>query len=619
MEEVAILDLLGRSPQEATLILLKKPSHWSSTQGVLVVPRKLVAASRTKRTLVLALPRKGACDVFVVDRETLLSGRKVLVESRKRHHGSIRMLLISCPKGPIVAGWRYLPFPTMPLRHHVPDSFNLDVQTLQRFLAQSMQATAEWLLYDQQKLHDPKTAAKLLRQYSQSPLEHVDALFAALLLPYTKHVRIPANKRLAHTAIAGRENNHFPAETVTTVSWQDLLMSRGVKAWLHAGWVMAEAFATSNSSGRPEILESARRTALRKHIEYFQHRLPSTALEWARRALAPSAEEEESPLLTELCGGGSRFARDFRSMRADVARYAIVAASRRFERPEMNPLLWAVAPCIGTWDACLGNWANLAQVAARHSALPLIQRRVVTEVFVETEAAHQRRAAVVRYYRDHGLWLRPQHGGERSQRLASVEASTLERIGLLFSSNDAAWTPPCITALIARGRQFHHLVYRDRCTLADWLVALQPLEWTTGAEYPERLQWLAQFALGTDEFTDAVDEFVTTLSYAVAGRAGQESQFEDKKMRFSGPACKAIIDWTLSPPDPRYACRCPYAGLAQPDPGASRGLDARPCAAACADSAAAREGSGAKVPITYHPLDRLLWAKETGQAASLDW
>lgn len=165
--------------------------------------------------------------------------------------------------------------------------------------------------------------------------------------------------------------------------------------------------------------------------------------------------------------------------------------------------------------------------------------------------------------------------------------------------------------------------------MVTWLVSLRPY---TLQIYPteQAITVLTQFAHGLEGQTgvtnDDIKEFTSQLAYRF-----RKTQKEQQMFNFD---CHTLIEKTRTlgaTGVAKYACACPYASLATkptpPDPNDPEaqkkqpkdqkkdGLNIMPCARACAASVSG--GTEARLPLTFNPLDRPLWACETGKM--LEW
>jgi hypothetical protein len=607
--EAAILRALNLppSPQTRVLVLprrLTKP--WDSKKHLLYLPfhlAKAVPAHVSNCAIAAPSDATMAWDLFVVGATAVKAGK--LGTSKVDESKLVR---IPTP-GPAVPGWAYLPWP----RLTPPPGTDLVIttDTLNRLLARALQSTAEWLFLVFEGHNDPGVEARLLAQYATDEGALADTLFASLVLPYARGARAPCHKRLRATALGARS----PKKTVV-VDWEALSQATSLKHWLCAGWAQAAAF---ESLAPTDKVERLRREALDAHVAALKRLLPGPALAWVKESRAWSLGTQDD-LLTQLTGEGpGGFARDYRRMRADIGRFAIVHGQHRAPPSGEGLAHWEqqrllAAPFVGSWNAAQGGggrkWAVLAHAAAQHSQLPLIQGKAVRAAVREQKEREQRRLAIALYYRDKGLW-RVTHE-DRAERLAGLDATANpRRLETLFLRHP--YVPSCLKSVLARGRGDHHLYLPDRMILGPWLAALLPLNGDT--EEPDAVRTLTQFALAMgaeDPPTETSEALAATITQAAKGR-------EAAPAFATGYACKGVIKDTLDPEagEDRCACRCPYAALRVPNLEVSGGWDIGPCARACGAAVKAAAKDDPKVPLnTWHPLDRLLWARETGL---LEW
>jgi hypothetical protein len=566
------------------------------------VPRDLAETLPPTVTAVAIAVPAGPCPLvlrlFVVEAATVRLGKKVATKPAAAGATRRKFALVQTP-APVCDAWAYLPAPAL---LPPPGLATLSFDDVERLLARALQAAAEWLYFAAAPLsgETAATAAALLGQYGGDAGALADTFFAALVLPLAAGARLPCHKLLRTTALGALAAD---AKVVVT-AWDELLAAASLAAWIAAGRAQAAAF---EHAAPADQVERVRRAALDAHVGTFRTRLPAQALRWVHesRAWTPGTPDD---LLTALTGEGpGSVARDYAHMRADIGRWAIVHARLRPPpaadvRAHWEQQRLLAAPFVASWnDAVAGRrWVQLARAAARHSGLALVQGKAVDATANLAAGLAQRRRAVAQYYRDRGMWLAPKDAAERADRFVAIGADSAERLAQLFGS---AWTPPCIRALLARARSEHHLAGMDRFAIASWLVALQPPDGAGTA-----VQMLAEFALGLRDGTANVLQYAEELE-AMRGAVEQAVAKRAENPQGMGPACNGIITWTLTPPDERHACRCPHAALR------AGVTDNKPCAQACAAAAGAGE-KGPRVPVTFHPMQRLLWARETGR---LEW
>jgi hypothetical protein len=491
----------------------------------------------------------------------------------------------------------------------------MTTDTLNRLLARALQGAAEWLFFLglEGEKDSRTTEAHLLAQYATDEGALADTLFTTLVLPYARGARSPCHKRLRATALGARQ-----PKGVIVVDWEALPQATSLKNWLCAGWAQASAFERLAPAAQVERL---RREALDAHVTALAGKrlLPGPALAWVKESRAWSSATQDD-LLTQLTGEGpGGFARDYRQMRADLGRLAIVHGQHRAPSSGEALAHWEqqrllAAPFVGSWNAAQSGggrkWAMLAHTAAQHSQLPLVQGKAVRAAVREQDEREHRRLGIALYYRDKALW-RVTHE-DRAERLAALGAAAApRRLEKLLLRHP--YVPPCLKSVLARGRGDHHLYLPDRLILGPWLAALLPLGETDPE--PDAVRMLTQFALAMgaeDPPTETSEALATTIAQAAKGREAEPA--------FAlGYHCKGVIKDTLDPKagEERCACRCPYAALRVPNIEVSGGWDIGPCVRACGAAVKTAAKDDPKVPLsTWHPLDRLLWARETGV---LEW
>jgi hypothetical protein len=609
--EAAIVFALGLNKTHTHVIILpqrqQKLSTWDASKQRLCIPRDLALSAplhASSWAIAVHMPPEAGptWHLFVVDGRAARAGKWVV-----SNMGKSKLVQLTSP-APVLSGWAYFPWP----RLTPPLGFDLDVTqaSLSRLLALSLQGAAEWLFY----ICGPRAddvEARLLAQYGTDECALADTLFNTLVLPYARGVRLRAHKRLRDVALPKG------GSAVVVVDCDELLQCTSLQNWLRAGWAQAAAFERLAPASHVECL---RREGLNEHAAAMRRLLPGPALAWvtASRAWAPNTPDD---LLTQLTGEGpGGFARDYRQTRADLGRLAIVRAGQHRPPSAGEALVhWKqqrlfCAPFVGSWDAAQGGgpqrWAVLADAAARlgSSNVSLIQSGAIRAAVDKQRHDEQERRGRALYYRDKGLW----HVGkeDRLARLSALGVTAAPgRLVTFFLKHP--YVPACLKAVLARGRGDHHLFMGDRLVLGPWLAALLP------APDPDKVQMLTEFALALAP-TDAATETSEALAATITQAANQRT--DKTAIEFAtGYACNGVIKHTLGPDanEERCACRCPYAALRQPSVAASGGWDNGPCVRACGAAVKEAAKGDPKIPLsTWHPLDRLLWARETGV---LEW
>jgi hypothetical protein len=201
-------------------------------------------------------------------------------------------------------------------------------------------------------------------------------------------------------------------------------------------------------------------------------------------------------------------------------------------------------------------------------------------------------------------WQRPQWPGPARQQQHARLHAALTRLDDLVYDRSRLGVPPCMVAVLDKGRSAQHLIYNERRTMASWLVAMQPLMDGGGGANDSDIEedaqvggaddaTLARFALGIAPDADVprlpaktravLAELQTTIRAARARRAADTTA--------TSWGCAGIIN--ASHQVTAGTVTCPYV--------AQHGTDRMACMRACS-------GAGA---LCTHPLDHVLRA--------LDW
>jgi hypothetical protein len=603
---------------------------WQRLPDRLLLPQSLVTKSLASvGTLVVALPIRDSrfiYELFLVSRGLLQNSALVKAKPPFKEGVFTRVYSVLFEK-PTHTGWRWppvpnaLPFPLLEPPADPDKSITLDLVT--RALALSMQATAEWLVYEAtpEAYADVALRQDLLAQYATNEVRAADAFFSMLVLPFTSGARPEPNATAAHTALAA--SGYCASKAPPGVFlWKNAASTETMKTWVRAGIAMTSTFVAHGHTCDADM-RALRLGALEQHAASFGDRLPATALAWMQRSRDGSAA---APLMRELLAEasgdeGEQLVRAFQHMRADVGRWCVASAPLS---ALPGNIAWAAEPFIQVWNKALAEsyegtpavtWGAVALQVAQHSLKPVLLRATIERMEEAKKVAQLHRVKTMQYYKSIGRWLYPDFKDPMDgvQRLAEVRATSYERLmHLLVSTQAHANIPECVRFVMTRGRREHHLVRHDRWILARWLISLQPRSLTPFSQTAEKLRVLADFAFGMDvcetpkTYQEAVEEFVGNLAQAVKHRM-QKKQHPNQHFVM----CEEVIKHTLKPPDTRYACRCPHAALRAPSQKFEKAYDVKPCVTACAAAA------GPSVPTVYRPLDRILWAKETGREASL--
>ncbi len=499
----------------------------------------------------------------------------------------------------------------------------LSMDDMRTMLAQSIQATAELRVLSLTSL--PANAPRdrqFLTQYATERAQVCDAFFAMFIMPRTRDALAPTGAITLNAAA--------PTQRIHTddgvFAWKDAAKAPSIREWLRAADTLALLYA--------RLLPMTRLTgiidALDAHKAYFGGRLPATALAWIDRIV----QNRNTPL-NPYTHDGAVIATAFYHVRADVARWCVSHAPRP-TTDEMSSayhqLLNVVDPLVASWDKTLevaanlftdsvvgaatavDAWGALALAMAQHSGLSVLTwpeiihgRRILAE---EKEASAKQQAR----YRALGYWQRPDakvNPLDRMQRLAAVNANSLLRLKeLLVSDQPHESIPPCIRRALQRGRELHHLNNSDRFMLAPWLVALQP---ATIPPTHQAVVFMAHFALGADVDTPPHPDYEETLAHFTDDLVRSVVR-RRKHPHNTGKMCAGVIAVTLEGSDKeRTACVCPHAHLRTASAARKDGIDNYACTRECARATEATTTSGARIPVTYHPMDRVLWAKEASK------
>jgi len=584
--EAAIVSTLGLNSLHTHVLVLPerllKLKTWDAPKQRLCVPRAdALLAPPTAQSWAIAVREEGAITwhLFVIDGPTARAGKHVT-----SNVGKMPLVRLSSP-APVVSGWAYLPAPR--LTPPLGTDLEMTQETVEHLLGLALQGAAEWLFFLARPATDPlksEDEARLLKQYGTDEGALADTLFNTLVLPYAYGVRVRGHKRLR--SVAGR--------------------------------AQAAAFERLAPAGHVERL---RRLNLDRHVDGMKGLLPGPALAWVKASRAWSPNTGADDLLTRVTGEGpGGYARDYRQIRSDLARAAIVKAGQ-YKAPTSGEAIahWKqqrhlCAPFVGTWNmaASSQHWALAADDACRFAvkSVRLVQAAAIQPIVAKHRAEEQARRARALYYQQHprtdggGGWEVSQK--DRLTRLSALGATdSASRLAAFLLKNP--FVPPCLKEVLARGRKEHRLVKDERLVLGPWLAALLPGD----REDPERVEMLTSFALdGPGASTETRESLASVITTAVARREGGEGANKFT----TGYACSGIIRRTLNE-GKEAPCQCPYAALQEPSLHASGGWNIGPCVRACGTPV--KDAGWPKVPLnTRHPLDRLLWAREAG---ALEW
>jgi hypothetical protein len=618
MLETSLLAHLNLSPLTTRVHIVPHAWHCIQEKNIILVPASIRPPAHGTLLVVVPLapakPRHYQVTLFSMAEVT--KANKVGVTPPNRMKEQRMRQLVLRRRGGMEWQWPLLPRQFPFLRFNpIGMTQEMTMDKLKSMLAKSLQATAEWHIYSSSLSVPMQT--ELLMQYGD--IREEDSLFAMLVLPYTQNVRPDASKNVIKMTKGD--------QILKVFQWKEAAMTLNVRLWLQAGDILAQCFSSTLNLTNEE-LKQQRFKALDDHEQWCRHksRLPLEAFGWIERL-----RNKEHSLLTELTEGVNetdQWMRTQRHIRADIARWCIAYAPRPKGEEQWNDefeqYFGAAAGFIREWDHIvdivsyssseqerLVGWGRLAERMAQVSDCPLVQRDVIRQMRLEQEELSLAREKQLAYFRALMHWEGVTQKNRR-QRLEAIEATTFERLHALFVSPPRPHVniPACIRSVIERGRSQHHLIWDDRCILSKWLVSLQSMM----RRPPNLFKLLADFALGVDlcaseeecaRVKPQVEIFVGHLIAASTKRPNSANQSP-------GRSCSGIIAATLKVKDERFATRCPFASLHTVN-SENGMMNVKPCVTACAQSS-----PGA--PVVYHPLDRLLWAKESGKLGKLlDW
>lgn len=481
---------------------------------------------------------------------------------------------------------------------------DLKIDALRASWARAIQATAEWNVFAADPGGAPAGAAqRLLTEYDRPGSLADDARFAVAVLPHTEGALHTVSKNVVNATTVGDTSRLF--------LWRDGASAPSVAAWIAAAEARARAYVGSppgTSAAADGGLARVVAAALDAHVAYFQARLPATALAWVERVR--TALQQPTDVLADALGLTSAaecFVRTHRHARADVARYCVGQAPRptAAERTALHRQIEAVrAPFVAAWDDALREckrdrvlaWGRLAELmVGAGSGRPFVQAATLERAREERARRAELRRQMLRVARLTGEWLPPDDDEERLERLAALDASTVERLTELFTHSAA---PACVRHFLKSTRDAHHADHRERFILAKWLTLLQ--------RDPVDVPTLVQFAL------DVPDPSASACAAAADSLKVQvDALLASQRVGNAGPplsfGCRTIISGSGA-----ATCACPYAGAAvkETQKDGTVHLNIGACARACADAT----GNSKAQPVD-HPLERLLWLAET----ALDW
>ena len=526
----------------------------------------------------------GTHRVFFLTREQIREGKPVTLKDTKLNKTRCHRTLVDL-SNPNVKVDKFIWPPGnnqlyWPGSVPIPDE--LSSEKMEQHMAWSIQATAEWSLFE--LLNRPDQLGRdMVTVYNIPNVALGDMLFARLVLPYAKQPDT-ISEAVAETIV----RKHKLHET-TFFSWHDTSRWKGLNRWAAAGALMANTFVKYCKT--EQAMDCTRAIAKHRTNPMFGPLTKTPFFAWLNNSH-----------LRDLPWGDI-----FEQMRLDFGRFFIGMSPKasRKQHPFNLDMFYPANQWVKTLFEInrLGQnnnptksilaWANLAVNMSRLTKQSLVCQTWIDDIQAKHDKQQLEQSKRITFP-NQSKWKAPTAETRRA-RYSDMEIPDIETFLERYVSGPHI--PPCLKDLFQHAQQAHHLCDADRMTIRSVVTHFLPNQ-ESMAEH--LATWILGYGHGGPIDRGAVEELKGQLVYSY-----------QKPQKTILPSCQTIIDRSReadkadpTKTNPKVSIiRCPFSGSESGD-----------VKSACTDCM--RKTGPPKNAIVYRPTDRLLHLHETGQ---LEW